>query len=146
MKDYQSYLNKTIEYLESNYWGNIPLDASALIQKCYALRKKKLSDFTVEDLRVMIGQKEGIKYLLPIAIDLLNKDPFVEGDYYEGDLLQSVLSCDCTFWKQNSTLHVSMVAVVNKAKSLIGDYDLLNEIKEKLINLIHQFEDCSSNW
>ena len=38
----------------------------------------------------MIGQKIGLDYLLPIAIKVLEKEPFIETDYYEGDLFLNV--------------------------------------------------------
>lgn len=46
------------------------------------------------DLRVLIGQQEGLRWLLPIALRVLIADPLVEGSYYEGDLLTLVARSD----------------------------------------------------
>ena len=47
--------------------------------------------FTPSDLRMMIGQNIGTKYLLPIALDIVEHDPFVDATFYKGDLLNVVL-------------------------------------------------------
>lgn len=52
----------TLEILEKVYW--LPIDSdenSFLIRNCHSLRKKQLSDFSIEDLRIMIGQNIGLK-------------------------------------------------------------------------------------
>src|SRR5678816_1778838 len=74
-------------------------DSSALATTCLALYEKPLKDFTVENLRVMIGQSIGLEFLIPLAIDLLQENPFVEGDYYPGDLLSAVVKGEPSFWQ-----------------------------------------------
>ena len=97
-----SWKQNTLEYLEKKLWPDLRLDeASYLIRTCNTLRKKKLEEFTTEDLRIMIGQGIGLPYLLPMAIETLKKDLFAEGDYYEGDLLKSVLHIEIAFWDDN---------------------------------------------
>lgn len=79
----------TLEQLEKDVWRE-PGFQSNLTMTCYELRKKELSKFTVEDLRIMLGQSIGAKYLLPMAIKILKENPFAEGDFYEGDLLDAI--------------------------------------------------------
>ena len=57
-------LTGTIEKLESDYRGDSDEYYSGLVKTCHTLRKKPLKDFTVEDLRIMIGQNIGLKYLI----------------------------------------------------------------------------------
>ncbi len=45
---------KTLEELEGVVWDE-PDSASHLVTTCHALRRKPLGDFSVEDLRIMIG-------------------------------------------------------------------------------------------
>jgi len=80
----------SLEQLEKDAWPE-PDYNSYLVATCHKLRKKRLSDFGVEDLRIMIGQSIGLKYLLPKAIETLRQNPFSEGDFYEGDLLIAVV-------------------------------------------------------
>ncbi len=86
-------LNKTIEQLEKRYIKT-QNNESFLISECYKLVKKPLKDFEIEDLRIMIGQSIGLKYLIPIAIKVLDHNILAEGDFYEGDLLKSVLTSE----------------------------------------------------
>jgi hypothetical protein len=91
----------TIEELESDYWSRPPEGSSNLVLKCHSLRKKRIADFSIEDLRLMVGQKIGLKYLIPMALTYLRGNPFAEGDFYEGDLLENVLKVDGNFWIDN---------------------------------------------
>lgn len=47
--------------------------------------------FTVEDLRIVIGQRICLPWLFPIAIEKLEANPLLEARHYEGDLLASML-------------------------------------------------------
>jgi hypothetical protein len=81
----------------------------------------------------MIGQEIGLGYLIPIALEHLVKNPFIEGDYYMGDLLANVLSIDEGFWAKNPELQLELDTIMIEVKStfetlgpLITDY---NELK-----------------
>jgi hypothetical protein len=75
-----------------------------LVKRCYELIMLPLNEYTIEDLRLMIGQEFGLLYLIPLAIEKLNDNLFAEGDIYEGDLLANVLRVPLTFWKQKPDL------------------------------------------
>lgn len=81
--------NKTLEELEGEEWG-CPEYNSHLSITCYDLRKKPISSFDSENLRIMIGQKLSLDYLIPLALEILEDNIFSEGDYYSGDLLDSL--------------------------------------------------------
>ncbi|MEU9741169.1 contact-dependent growth inhibition system immunity protein [Micromonospora chersina] len=52
------------------------------MRRCTELRRKPLAEFTVEDLRIMLGQEVGVLALLPLAVQVLLREPLAEGDYY----------------------------------------------------------------
>jgi hypothetical protein len=81
---------KSLQQLESQDWGE-PNFHSHLVTECHRLRRVPLREFTAENLRIMIGQDIGLSYLVPLALELLSTDPLTEGDFYKGDLLQSLL-------------------------------------------------------
>lgn len=89
-----------MDELEEVTWGEPPYDSS-LVQTCHRLRKKPIGKFSVEDLRIMIGQQIGLFFLVPIALEVLEKDPLAEGDCYPGDLLNSAMNIDSTFWQRH---------------------------------------------
>jgi hypothetical protein len=74
------------------------------MRRCHELRQKPIDDFTVEDLRLMIGQGIGLSHLIPLALGRLRADLFAEGDYFPGDLLSNVLRVERAFWQDNPRL------------------------------------------
>lgn len=102
--------NLSLEELEETALGE-PEFGSALVTRAHQLYKKPLATFTVEDLRLMIGQELGLRFLVPLAVEILEEDPFVSGDYYHGDLLSAVLSIERKFWKEHPDLCWSVAEV-----------------------------------
>ena len=119
-------LNKTIEQLEKNKWGE-PEFQSHLVVTSHKLRKKKLKDFTVEDLRLMIGQNIGNQFLIPLAINHLRQDINSEGDFYPGDLLKSVLKSETSFWENNQNLKKEVVKILDTQIDKLIDADDFEE-------------------
>jgi hypothetical protein len=70
MKLQVNWRQKTLENLENDYWGNPNYD-SYLVRRCHELRKIPLENFSVEDLRIMIGQQISLDYLIPLALEVL---------------------------------------------------------------------------
>lgn len=77
---------------------------SYLVRTVSSLRKVPLQQYSVEDVRIMIGQNEGLDYLVRVAVEILRNDLFAEGDYYPGDLLNNVLNIKQSFWMRNQDL------------------------------------------
>jgi hypothetical protein len=91
---------RSLQDLEGDDWGE-PTHKSPLVETCHRLRRKRLVDFSVEDLRIMIGQRIGLRFLVPLALDQLEQQPLAEGDFYPGDLLAAVLRSDQSFWARH---------------------------------------------
>ncbi|RRB04100.1 contact-dependent growth inhibition system immunity protein [Larkinella rosea] len=96
----ENWQQKTLEELENNRWAE-PDFGDDRSQKIQALRQTPLNQFRTEDIRWLVGQGISLAYLIPLAVEKLNKNPFAEGDFYPGDLLQSVLNVDVNFWLTN---------------------------------------------
>ncbi len=77
---------------------------SHLTITCYELRKKPISQYSVKNLRILIGQRIGLNYLIPLAIEQLEDNALSSGDLYDGDLLESVVSIGNNFWLANPEL------------------------------------------
>ncbi len=113
---------KTLTELEDKDWGPPTFD-SHLVATIHQLRHKPLDEFTVEDLRITIGQNVGLKHLLPIALERLNNDPFTEGDFYRGDLLNAVLGIKPSFWSDYPELRRMVSEVVQGAEARRQELD-----------------------
>jgi predicted protein tyrosine phosphatase len=94
--------DKTLEELQGP-WGE-PSFQSHLILECHRLSKVALKDFNPGDLRIMIGQQIALKYLVPLAIDVLQNDPLIEGTYFPGDLANAVFKVERKYWQANPKL------------------------------------------
>lgn len=109
----------TIENLEKQDFGNPNEAPTNMIKRCLELCKVPLDKFTVEDLRLMIGQEFSLQYLIPLAIEHLQADIFAEGDFYPCDLLNNILSVDKYFWFANRDLWTKINDLIkNKREEL----------------------------
>ncbi len=113
---------KSLQELEGQTWEE-PAWESSLVTTCSRLRRKPLNDFTIEDLRIMIGQEIGLPFLVPIALEHLEKNPLVEGDFYPGDLLVNVLRIPASFWKEHPDLRPSINHIIKRVLQMLPDLD-----------------------
>ena len=126
-------LTKSIEQLENDYWNEEVEFPSNLVINCHKYRKIPIKDLTVEQLRLLISQKIGIKYLTEIAIEKLELNILAEGDLYEGDLLEAVLSLPTDFWNEKQTEFGTLQNLVERNSDLIKA-----ELGEKKLNRINE--------
>jgi CDI immunity proteins len=110
-------ISKTLDELEGIESGE-PTFHSALVIECTRLRKVPLAEFTAGNLRIMIGQKTSLEYLLPLALEKLSKNPFVMGNFYPGDLLVNVLSVPDEFWKQHQAMYWKLTEIMTDIETL----------------------------
>ncbi|MGM1064905.1 contact-dependent growth inhibition system immunity protein [Saccharothrix sp. Mg75] len=94
----------TLEQLEGVDWGDPPADATHLVGAVHRLRRKPVAELGTEDLRVLIGQQVGLRWLVPRALEVLRDDPLAEGDLYPGDLRDAVRRLDDAFWAAHPDL------------------------------------------
>jgi len=109
---------RTLDELERINCGDAPPKASYLVATLHALRKKPISQFTNEDLRICIGQEIGLPWLMPRALSTLEHDPLTAGDFYEGDLLLVVVRA-CGSISHNRELITRVGQVVRRARTLL---------------------------
>lgn len=118
------------EIKEFSYYGAIPSDDdSYLVRTTYQLYFKKLKDFTVEDIRIMLSQNNALELLIPMAISVLKENILAEGDFFEGDLLITLLRTDQIFWINHVSLKEEVkLLIFENQESIRTIHDL------KLIN------------
>ncbi len=99
-----NWRQKSIENLEKDFWGPTPKDSTPLVDKVHRLRTIQIEKIEPKDVRLLIGQNVGLRFLIPVALDILSDDIFIDTDFYNGDLLQNVLQVDKNFWNENKEL------------------------------------------
>lgn len=116
-----NWRQKSISNLEKRDFGD-PRDApTAMIRRCLELSRIPLDEFTVDDIRLMIGQNFSLQYLVPLAVEHLREDIFVEGNYYPGDLLASVLKVEAEFWRNNISVWKEIAELISERRGELAD-------------------------
>jgi hypothetical protein len=93
----------------------------------------------------MIGQgfSESLPYLVPLAVERLQDDPFVSGDFYPGDLLKSVVGIAASIWMQYPDLRREVEAISDRALCLLHENtEMADLLVEDLTAAIMQFKQA----
>jgi hypothetical protein len=115
-------VSKTLEQLDGQVWGE-PEWESHLVLECHRLRRLPLREFTPANLRVMIGQSIGLKFLAPLALHILADDPLLDAELYAGDLLTSLLASERAFWVGHPELRATLIRTVDSARFRLDSLD-----------------------
>jgi hypothetical protein len=115
--------SKSIAELEGVEWPPLTGRASPAVARCHELRKKPLSQLLVADLRVLIGQGVGLPFLMPPALDILERDPLVEAEHFKGDLLAVVLRASPQFFEETPEIRSRIEKVLASLPSALESLD-----------------------
>lgn len=113
---WEERMGRSLEALEGAVWPAPDFDSS-VVTRVHQLRKVPLGGLGVEDLRLLIGQKVGLGLLLPLALDVLEEEPFASGDFYPGDLLFAVTRSltEAGAWSADAELGRRLRRIVERA-------------------------------
>ena len=113
LKEDHNFFSQTLSDLLHCEWRDeIPYDDSSVVQHMYYLFHTQARRWTVEDYRYLVGQKTGLDIILPKVFEILQHDIKVSGDFYDGDLLNSVLQINADFWKQHKDLYNTVCMLI----------------------------------
>jgi hypothetical protein len=110
-----SELDKSLEDLEQSDWGEPAEDDTGLVKDCLRLRRVPLRDLALADLQQLVEQNIGLRYLMPLAIEQLQKNPLFEARFYPGDLLHSALSAESSFWREHGAWRAEVRDIARRA-------------------------------
>ncbi len=88
--------------------------------RCAALRKVPLANLSASDCRALLTQGVGTQYVVPMALDFVESDPLVEGDYYPGDLLTALLRPLPAELAASEALHTRLISVAKRVDELLA--------------------------
>ena len=115
--------DQTLEELEGAGWAGTDYP-SDLAERIHALGRMPLREFTEEDYRLILGQQRALDTLVPLAVELLEVDPFAEGDLYPGDLLVALTRISPGFWAANPELRERVRGLVAAAIARLSELDV----------------------
>ncbi len=122
---------------------DLVLNATPHAKVIHRLRRKPLADFTVQDLRIMIGQNIGLPFLVPLAVERLEAEPLAAGDFYPGDLLASVLRVNESFWQTHPDSLRRIRHVIDRLRELAPSLDDVD--RQTVCELLDRFPLGQSN-
>lgn len=136
--------NKSVAQLENIDFSGSDFN-SYVVKKSTEAVKKPIEKLSGEEIRLLIGQKIGLKYLIPIAIDIIEKNPLIEITFFEGDLLLELLRLSAEDWQNNNWDFIRFAKIVSENLETIKS---CNEIPDKLIEkyIINICAECGSEY
>lgn len=106
------------------------------IKNLYEIRFGEYSD---GDIRLLINQELYLNYMIPLALEILSKDPFIEVDYFEGDLLKAIINVSKDYWARNSDDYYVLKNILVQSVDKIDKLSVSNSIKDDLKVGINEF-------
>jgi hypothetical protein len=107
------------------------LEAASLLANTIRLhRNTPIELLATEALRFLLEENESLAILLRVAIDRLERDPFLQGDYHAGDLLVAVLTRPAAVFQSHPELRSRAFLVARDAEELL---DLLDTGDQRIL-------------
>lgn len=113
--------SKSIEELENYIWTESQY-LSTNMSECNSYRKYPIDELSIENILHLLQHNVGTPYLFSKALDILEKEPLIMGDYYEGDLLVSLITLpDGELQKHGQLIHklLEIISKIEKARKIV---------------------------
>ena len=138
-------LDENLETLENENWGP-PTFPSYVVTTCYEMRTIPLKQLTTEHLRLAIGQKFSLPYLIPLALEKLQHNPLLSVSFFDGDLLKNLLSLPDEYygWDKASTL--SLLVLAKKAKAILRAKESTRKLYSSDIEIMTLIEKFTQKY
>lgn len=139
-----NFENKSISELEGWKWkSKIPKRETHGGIECrfYELHNIPITKLGLDDIRFLIGQNSALEYLVPKAIKELQKNLFIETEYYEGDLFCSLLKINNkpNYWLSHEKEKQELINLYNEQKKMLGILDLTENTLVKIKEAYKEF-------
>jgi hypothetical protein len=115
---------RTLEELDGEQWEEPGDRATSLVRDAHRLRTVPIGSLSVGDLRLLLGQRIGVEWLVPVALEHLRQDPFA-GEMYQGDLLNAVLRSGSEYWNEHPTETMTLWSVRQALEELRDEAEKL---------------------
>jgi hypothetical protein len=87
---------------------------TGLVKRARRLLETPIAEFSAADIGFLLRQRIGVEILLDRALDLLERDPIVETEYYPGDLLGAVLRIPPQHFTADDARGARIAAIADK--------------------------------
>jgi hypothetical protein len=96
----------------------------------------------LSDIRFMISQNVGLEYLVPLAIEKLTADIFLEATFYEGDLLfalLTIINLEPNYWHSHLNQKQDLINLFESNKKNLKKLKTTSEIRKKINDAFTRF-------
>ncbi len=126
--------SKSLQELENYDWGEPDEASTGLVQKCVALRRVPLCQLSAENCRMLLGQQISPKFLVPLALEFLARDPLEDGGTMApGAVLGHILRLPAQFW-------IDYPELWYQVNEIVAQLEQLSEAVESLAPDVKQFQ------
>ena len=137
--------HKTLMQLDPDAWDPDALDPEwgVFVQR---LANKPLRKFLPTEMYALLQRQLGLPFVVPLAINRLEADPFLQAAQYPGDLLTVLIEVDSRFWNERYDLWDAMMSMLDQVWTRIqtrmeeeqrGDYLPWHLSDEFMAALLH---------
>ena len=129
----------TLEQLEDDVWP-APDVHTSLIDTCHRLRRVPIDSLAPSDIRILLGQRIGVRHLVPLAIDILDADPLIDASHFPGDLLTAVLRADENRFRGFPVIRNQLTAIAARARRIMSESNAAPVSHQELSALLTEYE------
>jgi hypothetical protein len=113
--------SRTLEQLEGFPWSAPGDGSTPMVERCHALRKIPIGRLSSADLRLLLGQDIGARFLMPLALEVLETDPLTEAEYYPGDLLKAAMNIPAGYWTSHTVERQRLLSFAQSAGRTLAE-------------------------
>jgi hypothetical protein len=134
---WESYVGQGFVVTNTHRLPTSPLVLRSSTSEVGRLRRTRprvpIKRFALDDLRFMIGQREGLPWLMPRALAHLARHPLAGGRWhYRGSLLNAVISVPDAFWQAQPLWRAQVSVVIASALKRIHKVDVPEDFEAEL--------------
>lgn len=133
--------NKSLEQLIGPWQEEVPIENynSSIEWRRYQLYRTPLEHFSIDDVRFMILQQLGLEFLIPKAVGQLEHRILVEGNYYRGDLLNSIFQIPASFRPAHRRLYNMVLDVLTDQQAVLDNIPRMSKIDTEILKNRERF-------
>lgn len=106
---------KTLEDLTGLRAGDPDVAETPLIEWVMRSWRKPLCDLSDDEIGRLVVQRDGFPYILDLVWPKLENNPLLDGGYYPGDILSSLIRCEPQVWAARPHYRAKLTSLYQRA-------------------------------
>lgn len=111
-----------------------PENPTYLVRSVHEARQRPLSELDAEQVRVLLSQEVDVEAVMPLALEMLARDPMLEGDYYPGAVLKAALTQQHDYWQAHPVQKNALLEVCEQLDDTEDVHEAINVERRRLVS------------